>query len=318
MSRHGADGDEPSRDAGESVRDGGESVRDVDAAPRDTDSLYARRRGYSRAVRVGIAISFVAHLFVLFVIGRSLSIDAPETRPTASEVLTLQGPVDVNVGEVLPPSELVEEDEPVSAPEEEPAEETVEEEPAAAPIEPAGEPDADAEAEDDGYLTNAEKLQPKEGDERLFPEYERDQIPEYLAQNPYARYEGEIRARLSMMLDSLNLSERQRREALEWLTGDDGQEWGVSQEGIHLGGVVIPIDLSSLLRQEGPRGREERRELRDLEEIRYQDMIGEAEDVREDRARQMRERSKEELERRLRDSLEVAADSLEEDAEEET
>lgn len=282
-------------------------------------SLYARRRGYSRAVRVGLAISFLAHLFVLFVIGRSLRIEAPETRPSAAEALTLQGPVAVNVGQVLPPSELVEEDEPVPTPEQEPAEETVEQEPAAAPVRPVpGEADADTEAEDDGFLTNAEKLQPKEGDERLFPEYERDQIPEYLAENPYARYEGEIRARLSMMLDSLNLSERQRREALEWLSGEEGEEWGVSEEGIHLGGVVIPIDLGALLREEGPRGRESRRELRDLGEIRYQDMIGEAEETRDERARQMRERSKEELERRLRDSLEVAADSLEEDAEEET
>lgn len=285
----------------------------------DTDSLYARRRDYGRAVRIGLAISFLAHLFVLFVIGRSLRIEAPETRAPASETLRLQGPVAINVGEVLPPSELLEEDEPIPAPDEEPDEEAAEDEPAAAPVRPVrGQPEADADADDDGYLTNAEKLQPKEGDERLFPEYERDQIPEYLAENPYARYEGEIRARLSLMLDSLNLSERQRREALEWLTGGEGEEWGVSEEGIHIGGIVIPIDLSSLLREEGPRGRESRRELRDLEEIRYQDMIGEAEDVRDERARQMRERSKEELERRLRDSLEAAADSLEEDGEEET
>lgn len=284
-------------------------------------SLYARRRGYSRAVRVGLAISFLAHLFVLFVIGRSLRIEAPETRPTAAETLTLQGPVTVNVGQVVPPSEMVEEEEQAPSPEEEPAEETVEQEPAAAPVRPVpgdAEAEGDAETDDDGFLTNAEKLQPKEGDERLYPEYERDQIPEYLAENPYARYEGEIRARLSMMLDSLNLSERQRREALEWLSGEEGEEWGVSEEGIHLGGVVIPIDLGALLREEGPRGRESRRELRDLEEIRYQDMIGEAEETREERARQMRERSKEELERRLRDSLEVATDSLEEDAEDET
>ncbi|MDX1578912.1 MAG: hypothetical protein R3266_10520 [Gemmatimonadota bacterium] len=286
----------------------------VDTANRDTDSLYARRRGYSRAVRVGLAISFVAHLFVLFVIGRSLQIDAPETRPTAAETLRLQGPVAMNVGEVVPPSER-EEDETSPDAEQQPAERTVEQPPVAAPIRPVpGAAEADAESEDDGFLTNAEKLQPKEGDERLFPEYERDQIPEYLADNPYARYEGEIRARLSMMLDSLNLSERQRREAVEWLTGGEGEEWGVSEEGIHLGGIVIPIDLSSLLREEGPRGREARRELRDLGEIRYQDMIGEAEDVRDDRARQMRERTKEELERRLRDSLEAATDSLEEDA----
>lgn len=301
-----------------SDRPGDESIEKAGGPLRDTDSLYARRRGYSRALRVGLAASFVAHLLVLLVIGRSLRIEAPETRPSASETLTLQGPVAVNVGQVVPPSELLEEEEPAPSPEEEPAEETVEDREAAAPIEPAGEPEVDADAEDDGYLTNAEKLQPKEGDERLFPEYERDDIPEYLADNPYARYEGEIRARLSMMLDSLNLSERQRREALEWLAGEEDEEWGVSEEGIHLGGVVIPINLGALLQEEGPRGRETRRELRDLEEIRYQDMIQDAEETRDERARRMRERSTEELERRLRDSLEAAADSLEEEAEEES
>lgn len=282
---------------------------------RSDVSLSERRRGYDRAVRIGLAFSVVFHLLLLFVIGRSLRIDAPATRaPAETPTIQLQGPLAVEIGEILPPEETPAEEEQGLRP---PPEETeVDPQPDQPQPRPAQGPPAlaDGEAEaDDGYLTNAEILQPKEGDERLYPEYADDELPEYLVQNPYAAYEGEIRARLGVVLDSLNLTEEQRRRATEWLTGEDGSEWGVSEQGIHIGGVVIPINLGSLLQEEGPRGREARQELGDLEMIRYQDMIGEAEEVREERVREMRERTKQELERRVRDSLEAAQDSAEED-----
>lgn len=281
-------------------------------------ALSERRRGYDSAVRIGLVVSLVFHLLLLLVIGRSLRMDAPDPQPSTPEpIVQLQGPIALELGRVIPASEEPEQETTRPPPEETEAE--------AQPEEPRPEPpfegppvvadegqadDADAE---DGFLTNAEILQPKEGDERLWTEYDDDQIPEYLADNPYAAYEGEIRARLGMMLDSLNLSEEQRRRATEWLTGEDGEEWGVSQDGIHIGGIVIPIDLRSLLQEEGPRGRESRQELRDRLQIQYDDMIDEAEDIREERARQMRERTKEELERRVRDSLEAAQDTASED-----
>lgn len=285
-----------------------------DDDPPRPGSLAERRRGYDRAVHIGLVASFAFHAVLLLVVGRSLRIDAPEPRPAVdTPVIALQGPRAVEIGRVIPVAEEPEEEatqRPAEPLTERPTERPTEDRPAP----PAEGPPAVAEAgeaDDDGFLTNAEILQPKEGDERLYPEYEDDEIPEYLAQNPYAAYEGEIRARLGVMLDSLNLSEEQRRKATEWLTGSDGEEWGVSEEGIHIGGMVIPIDLRSLFQEEGPRGRESRQELRDLLDIRYQDMIGEAEDVQEERARQMRERTKEELERRVRDSLEAAQDSAE-------
>ncbi|HUF57855.1 MAG TPA: hypothetical protein VMM55_14990 [Thermohalobaculum sp.] len=272
-----------------------------------------RRRGYDRALRIGLAVSVAAHVVLLLVVGRSLRLDAPEPRPAATEpVIELQGPLAFELGRVIPASEEPEEDATRPPPDEtEPDPDEPRPQP---PLEGPPAPRDDGAAEDadvDGYLTNAEKLQPREGDERLFPEYADDEIPVYLAENPYAAYEGEIRARLGVMLDSLNLTEEQRRRATEWLTGGAGEEWGVSEDGIHLGGIVIPIDLRSLLQEEGPRGRERRQEIRDRLDIGYQDMIGEAEEIREERARQMRERTKEELERRVRDSLEAAADSAE-------
>jgi hypothetical protein len=281
-------------------------------------ALSERRRGYDRAVRIGLVASLAFHIVLLLVVGRSLRIDAPAPRPAVPvPVVELQGPIALEIGRVIPASEAPE-DEAIRPPPEE-AEARPDEERPEPPAE--GQPvvadegaRAPAEAAD-GYLTNAEILQPKEGDERLFAEYAENQIPEYLAQNPFAAYEGEIRARLGIMLDSLNLSEEQRRRATEWLTGEEGEEWGVTEDGIYIDGIVIPIDLRSLFREEGPRGRERRQEIRDRLDIDYQDMIGEAEEIREERARQMRERTKEELERRVRDSLKAAQDSAEADGE---
>ena len=277
-------------------------------------ALSERRRGYGRALRIGLAASLAFHVVLLLVVGRSLRIDAPEPRPSAPEaIVQLQGPVALELGRVIPASEEPEQETTQPPPEqveaEVPPDEPRPEPPAEGPPVVAQEGRADADRSDVGFLTNAEILQPKEGDERLFQEYADNQIPEYLAENPFAAYEGAIRARLGVMLDSLNLSEEQRRRATEWLTGDEGEEWGVSQDGIHIGGMVIPIDLSALLRDAGPRGRESRQVTRDRLQIEYDDMIGEADEIREERARQMRERTKEELERRVRDSLEAARDS---------
>ena len=278
---------------------------------RPHESLSERRRGYDRALRIGLAVSVAVHVVLLLVVGRGLRLDAPEPRPAATApVIELQGPLAFEIGRVIPASEEPDEDAMRPPPDE--TEPDPDERRPQLPLEgpPAPRDDgATEDAADDGYVTNAEKLQPREGDERLFPEYADDEVPVYLAKNPYAAYEGEIRARLGVMLDSLNLTEEQRRRATEWLTGGDGEEWGVSEDGIHLGGIVIPIDLRSLLQEEGPRGRERRQEIRDRLDIDYQDMIQDADEIREERARQMRERTKEELERRLRDSLEAAADS---------
>ena len=52
-----------------------------------------------------------------------------------------------------------------------------------------------------------------------------------------------------------------------------------------------------------------RQEMRDLRDIRLQDMLGEVERIRTERAAAIRERSKEELEQRLQDSLRASAAS---------
>lgn len=268
-------------------------------------ALDERRQHYRNAVRIGLAISAVTHLLVVFVLARALSLDPASFRSPPRRTIELQGLPVVQVGEVLPAFES--DPEAISLPPEEEPEPEPERPDGETPRGPPSVPSPGRGQVGPPGLTNAEKLQPHEGDERLWYDLEGQPIPEYLDGNAYAAYEGELRARLSLMLDSLSLSEEQRRRAVEWLTGDEGQEWGVTPDGIYIAGVLIPLSLGQLFAEEGPSGRESRQRLRDLQDIQMQDLQGEAERIRKERAQAMRDRTKEELERRVRDSLEAAA-----------
>ncbi len=268
-------------------------------------ALDERRQDYRNAIRIGLAISAVAHLLVVFVLARALSLDPASFRSPPRRTIELQGLPVVQVGEVLPAFES--DPEAISLPPEEEPEPEPERPDGETPRGPPSVPSPGRGQVGPPGLTNAEKLQPHEGDERLWYDLEGQPIPEYLDGNAYAAYEGELRARLSLMLDSLSLSEEQRRRAVEWLTGDEGHEWGVTPDGIYIAGVLIPLSLGQLFAEEGPSGRESRQRLRDLQDIQMQDLQGEAERIRKERAQAMRDRTKEELERRVRDSLEAAA-----------
>jgi hypothetical protein len=133
-------------------------------------------------------------------------------------------------------------------------------------------------------------------------------MPEYL-EDRFAQAEGVIRARLGAMLDSLALTEEQRRRAVEWLFGEGDQQWGVTPDGIVLGGMVIPMNVGALFEAEGPLGRELRQEQRDLEQIQRQDFRTDVERSQRERLEEMRQRSEEEAERRRQDSIAAEADT---------
>lgn len=269
-------------------------------------AVEVRRRDYGRALRIGLVISVVVHFLVIIVLGRALSLDPASVRSPPRRTIELQGLPVVQVDAVLPALET--DPDAVRLPLEEELKPEVEPD-GEAPVSPTDVLVPGPDLVGPPRLTNAEKLQPQEGDERLWYDLDGQPIPEYLDREAYAAYEGEIRARLSRMLDSLSLSDEQRRRALEWITGDEGHEWGVTPDGIYIAGVLIPLNLGQLFAEEGPNGRESRQRMQDLRDIRLQDMLGEAEQIRKDRAQEMRERTKQELERRLQDSLEAAVDS---------
>jgi len=269
-------------------------------------AVRVRRRDYGRALRIGLVISIVFHFLVIIVLGRVLSLDPASFQSPPRRTIELQGLPVVQVDAVLPAFET--DPDAVRLPLEEELEPEVEPD-GEAPVSPTTVRVPGRGLVGPPRLTNAEKLQPQEGDERLWYDLDGQPIPEYLDREAYAAYEGEIRARLSRMLDSLSLSDEQRRRALEWITGDEGHEWGVTPDGIYIAGVLIPLNLAQLFAEEGPNGRESRQQMQDLRDIRVQDMLGEAEQIQKDRAQEMRERTKQELERRLQDSLEAAVDT---------
>jgi hypothetical protein len=241
-----------------------------------------------------MVISLLAHALVILVVSRQLRIGASPFEPLAPVMRPPEGIEIIRYRELLV-------DQPETIVEEQREEE---ERPRPQPPEPVGIP-VPAAGEEDVGLTNAEKLQPREGDPRLWKDWAGRPLPEYMGDS-YALAEGAIRARLSMILDSLALSDEQRRRAMEWLTGEEGHEWGVTEDGILIGGMLIPMNVGALFAEEGPRGRESRAAARDLADIRRSDAIMDIEDVQRERAEAMRERSQAEATRR--DSA-AAADS---------
>lgn len=168
-------------------------------------------------------------------------------------------------------------------------------EPAAPEELPAEAPGAEPEAE---RLTNAERLQPRMGDERLWVDF-RSPIAVQRSER-YDRAVDALREIIREWLDSLQLTDEQRRRAMDWTLGTGDKRWGISSEGLHLGEITIPIPFGHFLQQGGPRGREAERALRELKEIQAQDLRQEVEETLRRRREEMRRRSQEEAERRRR------------------
>ena len=278
----------------------GPEHREAGAGRSETRAAY-RARGYRRAVRGGLLVSALLHALVaIFLSGqfylatRSFSaVQLPPRDAVGLQVIDIRDVETESAAEdvlEMPPEER----ERIQRPE---------------PPTPGGGDRAQRAGQDDGFgLTNAERLRPREGDPRLWRDFTGRPMPEYL-EDRFAQAEGVIRARLGAMLDSLDLTEEQRRRAVEWLFGEGDQQWGVTPDGIVLGGLVIPMNVGALFEAEGPLGRELRQQQRDLEDIQRQDFRTDVERTQRERLEEMRERSEEEAERRRQDSIAAEADT---------
>ena len=273
-----------------------------------TSLVSEAKRRYRRAWWTGLVLSALAHALLFFWAAQELRLRASRFDSMPQIVRAPEG---MQVIEVRPiaPEETVAPDEQrliqlppdpddlAPAPERETA--------------PTGDPRpvAGGREDDEGLgMSNAEKLQPHEGDERLWKDFEDEQMPEYI-QSRWARAEGAIRARLSQLLDSLALTEEQRRKATDWLTGEGDDEWGVTPDGLVLGGVVIPMNVGAMFAEEGPNGREARAALRDLELIRRQDMMADIEETLEERNESIEDRMAAERTRQAAVDSAAAADT---------
>lgn len=244
------------------------------------------RRSLGRALKVGLAVSLVVHLVLIGLYGWFFqSVMVPETgEPGPRETWEPQM-------EMVPlrtaPRAAVEEPSPTV-----PAPDAQAEGIDTTPVEGVPTPSVE-----ERVVTNAERLQFRQGDRRLWLPPVAGPLTQ-LERKGAARAEEALRDLLQVYLDSLALSEEQRRRAREWvIEGEDGEKWGISPDGLHLGDTTIPIPFGQLFSQGGPKAREARQALRDFQMIRQQSMEQEAQAVREERREAMRERTREALER---------------------
>lgn len=270
----------------------------TESGDRRVPSLLSQeKRRYRRAFWTGLGISALVHAAVFLWTAGQVRFGAARFETPVPSVAPPQGIQVIEVRPLTPEeAEAREEQRLIELRESEPETPQAEEEaPGGEPLPPV--PPA-ARGDEGRGLTNAEKLQPRIGDANLWREYDASNRPEYLTERmPQA--EAMLRAYLGRMLDSLQLSEEQRRKAVEWLMGED-EDWGVTPDGITLGGVEIPMNVGAMFQEEGPRGRESRQLERDRALIDRQDLQADIDETLEERNRAMEERA---------DSLRARADS---------
>ncbi len=256
------------------------------------EELAARRAPQRTALRVGMAVSLAVHLLLLATLGRMLGLEAHSYLPEIAAPPVPDGLIVLNIDQTeMAPDET----------EDLLVEDVVQGPPldiAQGQLEPIRSIVAQV-----GSLTNAERLRLEEGDPRLWEDFDERSLPE---QRLAAAAIGgaALRERLSAILDSLALSDEQRTGATEWLFGEGDQTWGITPDGIRLGGITIPISLGQLFQEEGARGRESRQRERDRLDIEHQDLLQDVDRVLKERRAAIRERSQEEVLRRQQaDSL---------------
>ncbi len=289
------------------------------AAPEESWSKDRRQRDRfgRRAFWGGLAASALLHLLVLFIAGRIVIHTTGFATPTVETVPAPEGLVVVQIP-ATPLETAPEEPRPEPQPEE--VEVEVAEEPpqeAEAPEEDpedegslpnapgVGAPGAPGQPEEGDRLSNASRLRLRFSDRRLwFDPQDPMLFGDRLAR--FARADSAVRAILRDWLDSLNLTEEQARRARDWTFEKDGKRWGISEEGIHLGDITIPIPFG--FQQSGPHRRAFEQAVRDLTEIQRQDLRADIEEVMDERRDAMRERSEEEVRRRRGgDTIQVRA-----------
>ncbi|MBI4544542.1 MAG: hypothetical protein HY703_05045, partial [Gemmatimonadetes bacterium] len=158
---------------------------------------------------------------------------------------------------------------------------------------PAGQPEGRAAPR---ALSPAERLRPRVHDRRLWV------LPHEL--EPPAKTDEELmRERVYGRIDELNDSLRAELEAqrrgTDWtIKGKDGKRWGISPEGIHLGGITLPAPSFG-----APPGRRDEinDRLREWGEIQQQSDQARIRDRFDERVKAIRERKDREREEKKKE-----------------
>ncbi len=138
--------------------------------------------------------------------------------------------------------------------------------------------------------TARDALQPGYRDSRLyvvpreFPELDRTE---------HERYMEHLEARIDAVNDSIGAAAARERRTSDWtLTDRDGNRWGLSPDGLHLGGVTIPREILPLPGATGDNQtlEAERERIRMREEIQRQEGATDREEARRERTEAIRQR----------------------------
>jgi len=281
---------------------------------RTVGDRVARERRYRRVLWISFVLSLLFHLFIVWGTSDLRFRASPDLISPIETVPAPEGLVVVDVA----PTDLVAET--VEDPRPEPAQPRAKDAESRAPDvvereepEPTVTPGAPGDVVVDaltgrpvpaesGSRSNAERLIPRFIDGRIWFD-PRDPLlfGDRLAR--FARADSAVRAILRGWLDSLRLSDDQRRRAVDWTFEKDGKRWGISPEGLHLGDITIPIPFR--LTPSGPKRREFEQALRDLQEIQLQDLKADLKEVADERREEMRKRSEEEAKKRSGDTTRV-------------
>ncbi|MGH7475225.1 MAG: hypothetical protein ACRELD_02960, partial [Longimicrobiales bacterium] len=132
-----------------------------------------------------------------------------------------------------------------------------------------------------GRVGAAERLRPRHADERLWAPVDRLALP---PESDEARMRERLAGRIGTWNDSIAAEEEAARRALDWtVKGKNGERWGISPAGIHLGTITLPAPVFAGNAEAAARARE------------WNEIQGQADHARirdrfDDRVRAIRER----------------------------
>jgi hypothetical protein len=143
---------------------------------------------------------------------------------------------------------------------------------APAPADGAGQSPPAAGGEQPAGPSTRDALQPGYRDPRLYVAPR--PLPELGQQTDHERYMEHLQARIDAVNDSMAVEARRNSTTADWtVTDGSGNRWGLSSDGLHLGGVTIPRELLPLPGATGDNQRlqEERDRQRQRDEIQRQE-----------------------------------------------
>lgn len=132
-------------------------------------------------------------------------------------------------------------------------------------------------------------LRPGYRDPRLY--VEPPLLPD-LEKTPQQQYAEHLSARIAAVRDSMAAEDARNRTTSDWVRTDgSGNRWGLSSEGLHLGGITIPRSLIPSPRSTGDNASQQdaRDRQRQRDEIQRQEQDRARRTIQEERTRSMRE-----------------------------